>query len=405
MTASGTRSEIPVVRGDSALDATRGLRIQPCPLETTAFLPAVGILSDRHGTVHPRSGPRAHFGVRSQCGVAMRRLRDRVSVARASDRAPIYSVARTSTPSTLLAGDRDSGPGDFPTAGEEIFGGYRRPAFGWGGFGGRGYWGYNRGWGFFGSGFGWRTWGFGLGWPYWGGFWGPGWTIGWSPWWYSPYWYAPWSVYDYFPDYGYNGYDNPTSYDPNASYDDNSPTGYLNTGGDNPEALHFNINDSGSGETGLDQNNSNQYRSDPDSKTSQPQSAPESFSSFASAAAAPGLGPSNLEHGRSVGSRIETSSDSRSSSQSRHPYDFPSCKLALSRRQSSVARYRFTPRYVHLDRKSSLSDRGAALKLSQLLTAPNQLTLLRMSFVPFHRDQPGRRPLPMGTDYCLSWRE
>jgi cardiolipin synthase (CMP-forming) len=36
-----------------------------------------------------------------------------------------------------------------------------------------------------------------------------------------------------------------------------------------------------------------------------------------------------------------------------------------------------------VDRKSSLSDRGAALKLSQLLTAPNQLTLLRMGFVPF----------------------
>ncbi|MGH9545123.1 MAG: hypothetical protein ACRD23_07890 [Terriglobales bacterium] len=125
------------------------------------------------------------------------------------------------------------------------FGGFGQRGYGWG----RGYGygsGYGWGGGFFGTSFGWGGLGFGVGWPYWGSYWGPGWAFGWDPWWYDPYWYSPWPLYNYYQAYPDSVYDNPQPYDPDASYDYDSPSSYFITPSFDPGALHFDVS-SGAG--------------------------------------------------------------------------------------------------------------------------------------------------------------
>ncbi len=107
--------------------------------------------------------------------------------------------------------------------------------------------------------------GFGVGWPYWSGFWGPGWALGWDPWWYNPYWDSPWPAYNYYPAYDYDTYGNLYPYNPDASYDRDSPARYLSTPSANFDGLHFNL----TGAAGLDNGSS-----DRNSQTPQPEAAP-----------------------------------------------------------------------------------------------------------------------------------
>lgn len=133
----------------------------------------------------------------------------------------------------------------------------RRPGFGWGGR-------------FFGGGIGWGGWGFGFGWPYWGGYGGPYWSLGWDPWWYNPYWYAPywyspWPAYGYGANYNYNGYDDPLSYNSDASPEPDSQASYLSTPSLNRDTLQLNL------ASGADQGDAGADRND---QTPQPEAAP-----------------------------------------------------------------------------------------------------------------------------------